>query len=116
MLNWHGEAIVGDKSEVASSLCGQYSNRSSRPRLGNSRGFLASSHHTSCYQPPVCYGRGAEVGRGRGVGAHLPVQGVGVGVGVGVGALTYSSALARSPLLLSPPATSTFPLGSNVAV
>ena len=39
---------------------------------------------TSCYQPPVCYGRGAGVGRVRGVGAHLPVHGVGVGVGVGV--------------------------------
>ena len=29
---------------------------------------------------------------------------------------SYSSALLREPLLLDPPATSTLPLGSNVAV
>jgi hypothetical protein len=54
MLNWHDEAIVGDKSEVAFSLCGQYSNRSARPRLGKpvrfSREFstvLAVTSHLS---------------------------------------------------------------------
>ena len=46
--------------------------------------FSRVLNRTSCYQPPVCYGRGAGVGRVRGVGAHLPVHGVGVGVGVGV--------------------------------
>jgi hypothetical protein len=41
---------------------------------------------------------------------------VGAGVGVGVQG-SYNSALARSlPPLLSPPATSTIPLGSSVAV
>jgi hypothetical protein len=60
-------------------------------------------------------GRGAEVGRGLGVGVTL---GVAVGVGVGVGVqVSYSSAVARPCSLLSnPPATSTIPLSSKVAV
>jgi hypothetical protein len=82
------------------------------------------------------------VKRGLGVGEHLPSHGVGVGVGVGVAAGVYSSALATGKikqqpapgapsgheaarsgsigkdvsLLLSPAATRTMPLGSNVAV
>jgi len=80
------------------------------------------------------YGRGPGVGRALGVGSDLGVGvglgvtlgvpvgvgvgvtiGVGVGVGVGV-EVSYSSALARGPLPPSPPAASTIPLGSKVAV
>ena len=79
------------------------------------------------------YERGAGVGRGLGVGVGLGLGvdvavgvavtvavavAVDVGVGVGVGRQgSYNSALARSlPTLLSPPATSTIPLASSVAV
>src|SRR5437870_12251327 len=55
------------------------------------------------------------VGVGVAVGVAVGV-GVGAGVGVGDGWLSYSSALAIALLLSSPPATSTMPLGSNVAV
>ena len=59
---------------------------------------------------PAGVGVGVATGVGVGVAA-------GVGVGVGVAAELYSSALAREPLvLLYPAATSTLPLGSNVAV
>ena len=81
----------------------------------------------------VCGGVGRGCGVGRGLGVAL-----GVGVGVGVGSGVYSSALATGKiasgtpsdqegarsgstgkealLLLSPAATRTMPLGSNVAV
>src|SRR5467141_3155508 len=65
----------------------------------------------SVIAPGVGVGVGVTVGVGVGVGVA-----VGVGVGVGVGPL-YSSALALTgggPF--TPPATSTMPLGSKVAV
>jgi hypothetical protein len=64
-------------------------------------------------------GRGCGVGRGLGVGLDLGVE-VGVIAGVGVGVAVFvpdSSALLRTtkPVPL-PPATSTMPLGSKLAV
>ena len=61
-------------------------------------------------------GVGRGYGVGRGLGVTLGVA-LGVGVGVGDGWLSYSSALAdTSKLLSNPPAASTMPLVSNVAV
>ena len=65
------------------------------------------------------FGRGAGVGRDLGVGVGLGVAvGVGVGVGVGVAVcVAFSSALLRRKKPIPcPPATSTVPLSSKLAV
>jgi hypothetical protein len=68
----------------------------------------------------VILGVGETVVVGVGLAVAVGVEvGVAVEVGVGVGdsELSYSSALAEALMLLStPPAASTLPLGSNVAV
>ena len=66
----------------------------------------------------VDVGVGVIVGVGVTVGVAVGVTlAVGVGVGVGVEEDSYSSALARTLTVASnPPAASTFPLASNVAV
>lgn len=65
----------------------------------------------------VTVGVDVAVGVGEGVGVRLGV-GVAVGVIVGVGPEgAYSSALAKAvPLISRPPAATTIPSGSNVAV
>ena len=84
MLDWYDEAIVGIRAKSPPLFADSIQIAPPDLSWETREVFSRVSHHTSCYQPPVCYGRGAGVGRGLGVDPHIPVHGVGVGVGVGV--------------------------------